>query len=255
MTASADMREDTSGDFKLTYAFAEGKYDKLTLMVGRMPFYTNVDEGMVMDDFFSGAAAVYGDKFKVALMAGRWNLENANLNLPADAALADAAASYQGGEISYDNEKVYIGAGYHHFRSDDFKNLPGYKKHQKNANVWTAGMRFNLGGFKIGGAYAQNTKADHFRRSWYAGLGYKGADRKEAGSWGISANYRYISQNVSLAPTYDTFALRSNKKGVDIGLDWAPIQNTYVQFGYFWGKTLDTNEDDKTFFGRASWFF
>ena len=255
MTASADMREDTSGDFKLTYAFAEGKYDKLTLMVGRMPFYTNVDDGMVMDDFFSGAAAVYGDKFKVALMAGRWNLENANLNLPADAALADAAASYQGGEISYDNEKVYIGAGYHHFRSDDFKNLPGYKKHQKNANVWTVGARFNFGGFKIGGAYAQNTKADNFRRSWYAGLGYKGADKKVAGSWGISANYRYIGQNVSLAPTYDTYVLRTNKKGVDIGLDWAPIQNTYVQFGYFWGKTLDTNEDDKTFFGRASWFF
>ena len=133
MTATSNMSEDTTGNFKLTYAFAEGKYfdDKLTLMVGKMPFYTNVDDGLVMDDFFSGFAAVYGQKFKVALMAGRWNLENANLN--ADITLADKTASYQGAEISYDTGKFYVGAGYHHFRSDDFEYLPGYKKNNKKA--------------------------------------------------------------------------------------------------------------------------
>ncbi|MBR4642419.1 MAG: S-layer homology domain-containing protein [Selenomonadaceae bacterium] len=258
MTATSDMSKDTTGNFKLTYAFAEGKYfdDKLTLMVGRMPFYTNVDDGLVMDDFFSGFAAVYGDKFKVALMAGRWNLENANLNLPSDASLADAASSYQGAEISYDNNKLYVGAGYHHFRSDDFQSLPGYKKNEKNANVWTVGARYNFDcGIHLGGAYASNTKADEYKRSWWAGLGYKGADRKVAGTWGINVAYRYVGQNTSLAPTYDTFALRTNKKGVDITVDWAPLYNTYVQLGYFTGKTLDTRKDDQTFFGRASWFF
>ena len=240
LTASNDMRSNSSGDFKLTFAYAEGHYDKLTLLVGKMPFYTNVDDGLIMDDFFSGAAAIYGDKFKVAL--------------PANAALNDATASYQGAEISYDNDGVFLGAGYHHFRSDDFRNLPGYKR-DKNANVWTVGARFDINGFGIGGAYAQNTKADQFKRSWWAGLSYKGANRREAGTWGISAAYRYVGQNVSLAPTYDTFALRTNKKGVDVGLDWAPWKNTYAQVGYFWGKTLDTNQDDRTFFGRFSWFF
>ena len=256
MTATSNMKEDTTGNFRLTYAYAEGKYfdDKLTLNVGRMPFYTNVDDGLVMDDFFSGFQAVYGDKFKVALMAGRWNLENANLN--ADVTLADGAASYQGGEISYDTGKFYIGAGYHHFRSDDFKNLPGYKKNEKNANVWAVGARYNFDfGLKIRGAYASNTKADQYKRSWTAGLAYKGANRNNPGSWGISADYRYVGQNTSLAPTYDLFALRTNKKGIEFGVDWAPLQNTYVKVGYFTGKTLDTKKDDKTFFGRASWFF
>ncbi len=254
LTASNNMKTNTSGDFKLTYAFAEGKFGKLQVNVGKMPFYTNVDDGLVMDDFFSGVAAVYGDKFKVALMAGRWDLDSANLNLPADATLSDNAASYQGAEISYDNDKLYLGAGYHHFRSDDFRNLPGYKNN-KNANVWTVGARYNFSDFGIGGAYAQNTKADDFKRSWWAGLSYKGANRKEAGTWGISAAYRYVGQNVSLAPTYDTFSLRTNKKGVDIGVDWSPWTNTYAQLGYFWGKTLDTHQDDRTFFGRFSWFF
>ena len=261
MTASSNMKEDTTSNFKLTYAYAEGKYfdDKLTLNVGRMPLYTNVDDGLVFDDFFSGFQAIYGDKFKVALMAGRWNLDNANLNVPNELVFDDSTASYQGAEISYDNDKLFVGVGYHHFRSDDFEYLPGYKKNNKkakNANVWSVGARYNFdNGFKIGGAYASNTKADEFKRSWWAGLGYKGANRKVAGSWGINVAYRYVGQNVSLAPTFDTFALRTNKKGVDITVDWAPLQNTYVALGYFTGKTLDTKKNDRTFFGRASWFF
>ncbi len=256
MTATSNMREDTTGNFKLTYAFAEGKYfdDKLTLCVGRMPFYTNVDDGLVMDDFFSGFAATYGDKFKIALMAGRWNLENANLN--ADVTLADSASSYQGAELSYDTGKFYIGAGYHHFRSDDFKYLPGYKKKEKNANVWAVGARYTFDfGLKVRGAYASNTKADDYKRAWTAGLAYKGADRKKPGSWGVSVDYRYVGQNASLAPTYDTFALRTNKKGIEFNVNWAPLYNTYVNIGYFTGKTLETNKRDNTFFGRASWFF
>ena len=261
MTATSNMSEDTTGNFKLTYAYAEGKYfdDKLTLNVGRMPLYTNVDDGLVFDDFFSGFQAIYGDKFKVALMAGRWNLDNANLNVPNELVFDDSTASYQGAEISYDNDKLFVGVGYHHFRSDDFENLPGYKKNSKkakNANVWTVGARYNFdNGFKIGGAYAGNTKADEYKRSWWAGIGYKGANRKVAGSWGINVAYRYVGQNVSLAPTFDTFALRTNKKGVDITVDWSPLYNTYVQIGYFTGKTLDTKKNDRTFFGRASWFF
>ena len=256
MTASADMNKDTSGNFNLTYAFAEGKYmdDKLTLRVGKMPLYSHVDDGMIMDDFFSGFQAVYGDKFKIALTAGRWNLNNANFN--ADLDFDDAAASYQSGEISYDNDKLYVGAGYHHFRSDSLRDLPGYKPNKRDAAIWTVGARYNFdNGINIGGAYAQNTKADEYKKSWYAGIGYKGANRREAGTWGINAAYRYVGQNASFAPTYDVMTLRTNKRGVDIGVDWAPIQNTYVAFNYFWGKTLDTREKDKTFFGRASWFF
>ena len=239
MTATAKMHDDTSGDFNLTYAFAEGTYDKFQLNVGKMPFYTNVDDGLVMDDFFSGAQVVFGNQFKVALMAGRWSG-------------TDDPSSYQGGEISYDNDKLYLGAGYHHFNSDSFKAAYG----KDDANVWTVGARYTFGGnVTLGGAYANNTKADDYDKSWYAGLKYAGANKKKAGSWGIGAHYRYVGDNVSLAPTYDTWFGTTNKKGVDIMLDWAPMHNTYTALGYFWGKTLDTKEDTKTFFGRVSFFF
>ena len=259
MDARINMARDEGGwgdgnsDFRLRYGYAEGTYDKLQINVGRLPFYTNVDDGLVMDDFFSGAQIVYGDKFKVALMAGRWGGTN-----------AIDPSSYQGGEISYDNDKLFVGVGYHHFDSDYFKvlhNIVGNDgknvyKDSKSANVWTVGAHYNFDmGLQVRGAYASNTKAKEFKRSWTAGLAYKGADRKVPGSWGISADYRYVSDYVSLAPTYDSYTLSQHKKGVDIAVDWAPIENTYVALNYFWGKLLATNEKTKTFFGRVSWFF
>ena len=260
MDARVNMDKDAGGwgdgssDFRLRYGYAEGTYGRLQINVGRLPFYTNVDDGLVMDDFFSGAQIVYGDKFKVALMAGRWG--GTNSIDPSD---------YQGGELSYDNGKFYIGAGYHHFSSDYFKALhsltddesgkPVYKD-SKSANVWAIGTHYNFDmGLQVRGAYASNTKAKENKRSWTAGLAYKGADKTKPGSWGISADYRYVSDYVSLAPTFDTYTLSSHKKGVDIGVDWAPIENTYVALNYFWGKRLDTREKTKTFFARASWFF
>ena len=125
-----------------------------------------------------------------------------------------------------------------------------------DANVWTVGTHYNFDfGLNIHGAYANNNKAKTEKKSWTAGLSYKGADKKNAGTWGISADYRYASKYVSLAPTYDTFFFTNHKKGVDVGVDWTPISNTYVALNYFWGKTLVNNEKTKTFFGRVSWFF
>ena len=248
--ARVDMSRDegSDGNFKLKRGYAAGDYGKLKINVGRMDFYTNVDEGLVMDDFFSGAQVVYGDKFKIALMAGRWSGTN-DID----------PSSYQGGEISYDNEKLYIGAGFHHFRSDYFRALheadAKVYKDTNNADVWTVGARYNFGDFGLTGAYASNTKAKEFKRSWNAGLSFKGATPSKPGSWGINAAYHYVSDYVSLATTYDTYGKRSHKKGVDVGLEWSPILNTKVYFNYFWGKQLANNEDTKTFFGRVSWFF
>ncbi|MBR7025136.1 MAG: S-layer homology domain-containing protein [Selenomonadaceae bacterium] len=256
MTATTNMKTDESGNFKLTYAYAEGTYGKFQINLGKMPFYTNVDDGLVMDDFFSGVQAVYGDKFKIALMGGRWSgtIKNYEEEFKSD------PASYFGGELSYETDKLYVGAGYHQFRSDFFRTLNDVsRKTYKNtdrANVWTVGARYTFdNGIKIRAAYANNVKAREWKRSWTAGIAYKGADRKVAGSWGISADYRYTSDLVSLCPTYDAYFTDTHKKGVEVGVDWAPITNTYVKLGYFWGKTLDTKEDVKTFFGRASWFF
>ena len=258
ITASGDPSKDTYGNFKLTYGFAEGNYDKLTVMLGKMPFYTNVDNGMVMDDFFSGAAVTYGSKVKLALMAGRWDMNNADVFL-ADGKgdlNGDDAADYQGGELSYGSrDNFYIGAGYHHFRSEGLRNLYGYGN-KKNAGVWTVGASYNFGGnLTLKGAYARNTKAQEFKKAYNIELAYKGANR-EKGSWGAGVAYRYVGQNVGIAPTYDSYwDGRPNKKGVEFYATWSPFKNTLTEVHYLTGKTLDTKKDTQTFVGRVSFFF
>ena len=247
LDATSDMKEDTSTDFKLKQAYAQGNYGKFTFSVGKLPFYTNVDDGMLIDDEFSGAQIIYGDQFKVALMAGRWSGTN-----------EIDTSSYGGGEISYDNDKLYVGAGFHHFRSDYFATLHDvfgrrYNKNTHNASVWTIGAHYNFGNLQVRGAYAQNTKAKDWKKSWTAGLAYGSADKKKPGSWDISADYRYISPLVSLAPTYD--AAYAGSKGVEFAIRYVPLYNTRIDLKYFHGKDFITDKTAKVFFSRVSWFF
>ena len=86
-------------------------------------------------------------------------------------------------------------------------------------------------------------------------MSYDNGKSKKANAWGIWGAYRYVGSNVSFAPTYDTFGNLSNKKGVEVGVNWSPLDNTLTSIQYFNGKGLDTDKDTETLFGRVSWFF
>lgn len=246
-TASMDLSADTTTDAKMTFIYAEGKYGKFNIKLGKMPFFSNVDGGMVMDDFFSGAQLTYGDKFKVKLEAGRWNLDNSNMGI-------DDKSSYGGIELLYDDdERFNFGVGYRHFKSKEFANAPNYGDEDK-ANIISVGAGYKFGDFELDAYYAKNNKADDFNKGYDFELSYAGAD-KTPGSWGAYVAYRYAGDNVSLSPTFDSYSLRSNKKGIDFGLSWSPFKNTLTELSYFHGKTLDTKETSKTLFGRVSFFF
>ena len=248
LTASGDPSEDTTGDVALTYIYAEGNYGKFGINLGKMPFFSDVDEGLIMDDFFSGVQMTYGDKFKAKLNGGRWKLGSSRMGL-------SDSASYGGLELLYnDGKRFNFGAGYHYFKSDDFANAAGYGDENK-ANIVTVGAGYKFGDFKLSAAYAKNTKADDFNKAYNFALAYAGANRNKKGSWGAEVAYRYAGDNVSFAPTYDSYGMLSNKKGVDFALSWTPIKNTLTKVSYFHGKTLGTNETTRTLFGRVSFFF
>ncbi|MCR5833727.1 MAG: porin [Selenomonadaceae bacterium] len=260
LTGSTNLKTDSTGNMKLTYVFAEGVYDKFKFEVGKMPLYSNVDDGLILDDFFSGARATYGDKFKVMVEAGRWNLNDAALAFYENSLLGlgdDDAANYQAAELSYETDPFYIGLGVRHLRSNAFSNFGGYGEDAKKALIWSVGARYTFGdAVTLAASYANNKKADDYKKAYSVSLNYKGANKKNPGSWGVGVAYRYAGQNVSLAPTYNVYwDGRPNKRGVEFNVSYTPIMNTLLQAEYFTGKTLDTREKTRTFFGRVSWFF
>ena len=252
ITASMDLSDDSTTDAALTYIYADGKYDKFNVSLGKMPFVSNADAGnsgsMLVDDFFSGGQIVYGDKFKIKAEAGRWQLSRGKIGVR-------DSSNYVGGELLYNDKKRFnFGVGYRHFKSDEFANAAGYGDEDK-ASIVSVGAGYKLGDVKLEAAYAKNTAADDYNKSYNFELSYAGANRNKPGTWGAFVAYRYVGNNVSFAPTYDSHGMLSNKKGVDFGLTWSPYKNTFTKLSYFHGKLLSTNDTTKTLFGRVSFFF
>ncbi|WP_295715153.1 porin [uncultured Mitsuokella sp.] len=261
LTAKTDLASDKGddGNVKLTYVYADGQYKNFDVKLGKMPLYSVADDGLILDDFFSGAQVNFGKDLKTTLEAGRWDLaDEANKHI-ADAAATDSAANYQGIELNYAPSKLRLGAAYRHFNSDAFTHVTNYRNGSTSddANIWSVGAGYKFDhNWNLFGAFAKNDEADNYETAHNIQLSYKGSDIANKGTWGAYAAYRYLGQNVSLMPTYDTaHTSHLNEKGWEVGADYVPFQNVYTAVEYFDGKDLATDRDGKTLFGRVSFFF
>ncbi len=238
ITATDNMKSDSSGDAELTFIYAEGKYDKLKIDFGKMPLFTYADQGLVADDFFSGGRLTYNvnENIEAKFEAGRWKGYNSD---------TDPAADYVGIEALYDNDEgIDGGIAYRHFKLDDGK-----------AKILSIGGAYQLNDdMKIAAAYARNSKADDHKNAYSIEWDYLGADKKIPQSWGAFVAYRYIGDEVGIAPTFDTYGRTGNKKGFDFGGNYVPYKNTLAAINYFHGKSFNGGTN-KVFFTRASWFF
>ena len=261
LTASNNMKTDESGSVGLTYAYADGSYDKFNVKLGKMPLFSAADDGLVVDNFFSGAQVSFGNKLKATLEAGRWDLSNANKGI---GAAKDKAANYQGLDLSYAAGNLSVGASYRQFSSDAFKTATKYNTSgelEDKATIWSIGGKYRFDkNLALAGAYAQNTKADELKKSGSVELDYKGTKNSDMGSWGAYLAYRHVGANVSLAPTYSTDHLGNGHtlygtKGIDLGIGYVPFKNVLTQLQYFRGKELVTDDKVQTLYGRVSFFF
>lgn len=269
LTGSVDTSKDTSNAMTLSYIYADGQYHNFEVKAGKMPLYSTADAGLVMDDFFSGAQLTFGNKLKATLEAGRWNLGDANdgignsrysdvPNKTRVAGLNDDAASYQGLDLGYTLGKLNLGTAYRQFSSDVFKNVHNYHDGSTTdkAQIWSLGGQYTFDkNVALAGSYAKNAKADSYNKSGNIELDYKGADKKNKGSWGAFVAYRHLGQNVSLMPTYDTIRSANNEKGWDFSASYIPYTNVLTTLGYFTGKDLAADKDTETLYARVSLFF
>ncbi len=238
LTAEVDMKSDNSSDAELTFVYAQGKYGKLTMDFGKMPLFSHADQGIVVDDFFSGGRLIYDidENFNAKLEAGRWSGYSSAL---------DPASDYFGAELMYDSGAgLDGGVAFRRFKLDDGK-----------ANIFSLGGGYQLtDDTKINAAYAHNSKADAHKNAYNLELDYLGADESIPKSWGAFVAYRYIGEEVGLCPTFDSFERTADKKGFELGGGYVPYKNTLAELSYFHGKSFKGGTN-KVLFTRASWFF
>ena len=252
LNATLDMKTDTLSDVTASYVYAEGTYKNFQLNIGRQSLYSTNDDGLLVDDFFSGAQITVGNKFKAILEAGRWG----------GGIFSTDKASYQGIQLNYGSNRFSGGVAYRNFDSDSVRTSTRLVNYSNDADVdsariISAGLKYKFGSsVTLAGSYANNTEADNYDNSWSTQLSYKGANKSQPNSWGIYAAYRRISPNVSFAPTYFTMSnSHNNRKGVEFGLSYTPFKNIVADLQYFTGEVLTNGRDSDTIFGRVRAFF
>ena len=261
--------------------WAQGDYGDLHILLGKLPYLTYVDDGMIYDDNVAGGQVTFGNKVKATLTAGRsktHDAASANPNfdpVPAGGEyLQGTTGTYWGIEVYNDRaDKWTWGIGFHRWAN---QTLLQWDAMTSAINIWEAGLGFKFNkNLAINGAYAwtnsPNGEAAHggqpqealaavAKRAWSIQLNYKGADPADKGSWGAFAAYRDLGAWAVIHPTYD--AMTQGQKGVELGVDYVFAKNVMGTAKYFFGKIVEDDVggeaplgDVYTFFGELNFFF
>ncbi len=267
--ASYNGKEDSTADVKLKRIFAEGKYDKFDVKLGRFGYCPAIEDGIVADTVLSGAEVSFGSKWKITLDAGRvgGNSDEAHYSQftgkdargiwqkngstePTD--FASVHLGYNPGDVG-----LYGQASYYYAKDKDFKStLYSNGGNEDKAGVWAVGLGYKVNDmFNIHGAYAKNSKADGQNYGWDA-LAYFGNynDAAEAGNWAIWGGYSRFGENVALASSQGD-DVQTGTKGWHVGAAYAPWKHVGILARYSDGKWLDNGDKYKKVFGRVEFMF
>jgi hypothetical protein len=257
---NGQIETDGTDEMVVERMWVQGDYNNLQILLGKLPYVTYIDGGMIYDENVSGGQLTVGNKIKGTVTVGR-----ASAILEDFTGTDSTTASYQGIEIYNDREdKITWGVGFHHVRNRNqlFNQLDNG---EKDYNIWDVGLGWQIdNNFNLNGAYAWNTsvnetvRGNDTKHAWTVELDYKGADPEDAGSWGAFVAYRKLGNAAVLAPTYD--AIGAGQKGVEMGFDIVPMKNFQATFKYFTGKDMNggngvSDNNANKFFTELNFFF
>ncbi len=254
--------------------WVEGNYGRTNIRLGKLPYKTWVDGGMIFDDNVSGGQITFGNKVKATLTIGRSKRFDGELGVDPDHPDNDTG-SYQALEIYNDRaDKITWGLAWHRWANRDLL------KDDTNAsklNIYEVGLGYKFSkNLSLHGAYAWTNDADfdndippqkifsHSKKTYSIELDYKKADPADKGSFGIFVAYRHLGHYSSIAPTYDT--VYNGRRGVEVGASYVFATNVMGTVKYFRGQKMpddsaapgqprDATERDSVLFMELNYFF
>jgi len=251
LDANSNLATDTGADGKvdLKRVWAQGNYGAFT---GKFGKFAPIDDDSIFDTQFSGAELAYNKgAWNVVAAAGRNNNSEDN---------ATDVADYQYYGVGYTMGKLTAGADFHELQSkslsDYFDGWSAYKKSgtTDQADIWLLKGSYTFDqNNALQGFYAENHDADAYEKAASVEYDYKGADRKNAGTWGAWLAYRHLGENAAAFSTFD--AVDAGWKAWEIGANYAPFKNVVAQARYAKGKTLAGDTDVDKIWGRVNFFF
>lgn len=246
---------DSNADgVEVTRAYVEGPLFGSTVAAGHLPL--DICQGMIFDDELSGVMVDFGsDVFNTNLTVGRYSENDHDGKIPEDKTAKDITADYYGVQFDYTpSDNLALNAGYILLNGlDDSVDLD-LDVDDNKANLWYAGGKYNFDkNIALVGQYLQNTDANSYDKAGSVELQYKGADLKDAGSWGAYLGYRHLGENVTIETAYDD--ADAGQKGLVAGIEYVFAQNLVGSLLYFDGKDMKTDTDADTVYTSLKFKF
>ena len=257
-------------EFYLDRAFLHGDYKNLQINIGRLPYTSFVDRGMVVNDNVTGAQVVYGSKIKGAITAGRVNADpNGTKNSGGIFSMfggggTSQKTNYLGMEVFATPGKASVGFGYHRFGNRNFDDdggifsMFGGDSEKMAADIFAVGGGYQFDKiFGLNAAAAWNTKKDMgyngSKRSWQVEATFGKEDQKKAGNVTGYIAYRHLGNSVSWRPDYEV--MNSGQKGWDFGVKYVIYKDIVASLRYFNGKSIKDGTSENTLFGEVYCYF
>ncbi len=217
------------GDYSFGIAKLEGRLGGVNVVAGR-------DDDVFADGYiYDGGHDIiklsYGDKWYVSGAYGKLTDLNDDVDPLVYSKQFTAFEIGTNLEDSFANGKV----GYLRAKLDNGSDFAG-----SNIGIWYVGADFNLTkDLALNAMYLRSNKdrangTATSKDGYVIGLGYKGADESEPGSWGLAANYYNQGRGTYLAHTIDGDTnWDSGFKGWSFGGDVALAKNIVLGITYY----------------------
>ena len=246
---------DSNADgVKVSKAYVEGPLFGATVTAGRTSL--DICQGMIFDDEISGMTADFGsDVFNTNIAIGRYSENDHDGEISDGKTAKDITADYYGVQFDYTpNDNLALNAGYILLSGLDKDVELDLDVDDNKANLWYAGGKYNFDkNVALVGQYLQNADANSYDKAGSVEVQYKGANAKDAGSWGAYIGYRHLGENVTIETGYDEAA--EGQKGLVAGVEYVFTQNVIGSLLYFDGKDLKTDTDANTVYTSLKFKF
>ncbi len=226
----------------------EGRLGGVRVIAGRDDdIFAN---GYIYDGEHDAIKLSYGDKWYVS--GGYGKLTDLNDDV------ADTAKDFWTAEIGSNIEGSFVNGKVGYFRNKFGTEGKKVYNGDNNVGIWYVGADFNVAKDLTLNAMYLRSNRDKFtlegnnyeskKDGYVFGLGYKGAEASEPGSWGLLARYYHQGRGTYLAHTIDgETGFATGFKGWSIGGEVTLAKNMVASVTYYDTKALkDEQEDDVT---------
>ena len=236
--------DNNTGDEDTSFNIAklEGRLGGVNVVAGRDDDV--FADGNIYDGEHDAIKLSYGDKWYVSGAYGKLTDLNETDEFFQVAANGDFSKKFYTAEIGSNIDGSFVNGKVGYFKSeltDDAKN----NVTDGNIGIWYVGANFNVAKDLAFDAMYLHSNKDKFagleskKDGYVFGLGYKGAEASEPGSWGLAAKYYHQGRGTYLAHTIDGYTeWMTGFKGWSIGGEVTVAKNMVASVTYYDTKAL-----------------